>query len=149
MPFLINGIVTVKKGVNGITKISQNGDSSKPVSVYAKGRTDNPVLSSAGLKCNIKDFSLDISLGLDNLGITGSYTNDNLTNSFGLKVDVTQFKVGFEFSTIVSNGQNSSVSNYTNVSVSGVIIVAVLVGIVSGQYDPSVFSSGSPVPAFS
>ncbi len=145
----INWVITVKDGQKSITNISQQGNSSKPVSVYAKGRTDNPVLSSAGLKCNIKDFSLDISLGLDNLGITGSYTNDNLTNSFGLKVDVTQFKVGFEFSTIVSNGQNSSVSNYTNVSVSGVIIVAVLVGIAFGQYDPSVFSSGSPVPAFS
>ena len=115
--------------------------------MYVKGRTDNPVLSSAGLKCNIKDFSVDISLGLDNIGITGSYTNNNLTNSFGLKVDVAQFKVGFEFSSIVSDGQNLSVSDYTNVSISGYVIIVALVVLATGQAPDPSFTT-SPVPAF-
>ena len=147
VPNPINYVVSVKKGTNSTTTISEQGDISKPVSVYVKGRTDNPVLSSAGLKCNIKDFSVDISLGLDNIGITGSYTNDNLTNSFGLKVDVTQFKVGFEFSSIVSDGQNLSVSDYTNVSISGYVIIVALVVLATGQAPDPSFTT-SPVPAF-
>ncbi len=147
VPNPINYVVSVKKGTNSTTTISEQGDISKPVSVYVKGRTDNPVLSSAGLKCNIKDFSVDISLGLDNIGITGSYTNNNLTNSFGLKVDVTQFKVGFEFSSIVSDGQNLSVSDYTNVSISGYVIIVALVVLATGQAPDPSFTT-SPVPAF-
>ena len=83
----------------------------------------------------------------DILVITGSYTNDNLTNSFGLKVDVTQFKVGFEFSSIVSDGQNLSVSDYTNVSISGYVIIVALVVLATGQAPDPSFTT-SPVPAF-
>ena len=70
--------ITVKLGTKTTQTISKHGNSSKPISVYAKGNAEHPIKSSsAGIKINIAKFTLDISMGLDNIGISGSLSNGN------------------------------------------------------------------------
>ena len=88
------------------------------------------------IKINIAKFTLDISMGLDNIGISGSLSNGNTTNSFGLKANLSELKVGFEGSTAVK-WDNNTETTYTNVSVSGWAIAAAYVFITTGQSMPS------------
>ena len=129
--------ITVKLGTKTTQTISKHGNSSKPISVYAKGNAEHPIKSSsAGIKINIAKFTLDISMGLDNIGISGSLSNGNTTNSFGLKANLSELKVGFEGSTAVK-WDNNTETTYTNVSVSGWAIAAAYVFITTGQSMPS------------
>ena len=129
--------ITVKLGTKTTQTISKHGNSSKPISVYAKGNAEHPIKSSsAGIKINIAKFTFDISMGLDNIGISGSLSNGNTTNSFGLKANLSELKVGFEGSTAVK-WDNNTETTYTNVSVSGWAIAAAYVFITTGQSMPS------------
>jgi len=129
--------ITVKLGTKTTQTISKHGNSSKPISVYAKGNAEHPIKSSsAGIKINIAKFTLDISMGLDNIGISGLLSNGNTTNSFGLKANLSELKVGFEGSTAVK-WDNNTETTYTNVSVSGWAIAAAYVFITTGQSMPS------------
>ena len=125
--------ITAKTGTKTTQTISKHGNSSKPVSVYAEHDAIHPIKSSsAGLKINISNFILDISLGLDNIGVSGSLVNGNTTNSFGLRANLSELKVGFEGSSAVQ-WDNTTETTYTNVSVSGWSIAAVCMFITTGQ----------------
>ena len=113
-PLPITSKTTVKSG----KIVAKSGDSSKPISVYAIGSVENPLTSSAGLKINISSFTLKISLGLTNLGISGSVRNGDVTKSYGIKADIVGLKVGFEESSIVWDG-NNSVTTTTDFYISG------------------------------
>ena len=129
--------VTAKTGSKTKTTIYKKGNSSKPISVYAKGRSDDWLRSSAGLKVNINKLTVNLSLGLDDFGISGSYTNENAINTFGIKIDVTQLKIGFEYENSVKLNDNSYESFYSNISVTGWFLLAtycVLVGQDASQF---------------
>lgn len=117
--------------------VSKHGNSSKPLSVYAKRDAEHPIKSSsAGLKFNISKVTLDISIGLDNIGISGSIIDGNTTNSIAIKANISELKVGFEGSTAIK-WDNTTETVYTNVSVSGWAIVAAYVLATTGQSMPS------------
>ena len=129
--------ITVKSGTKTTTSISNYGDSSKPISVYANCDAEHPIKSStAGIKINISNFTLDISLGLSNIGISGSIRNGNNTDSFGFKANLSEFKVGFEGSSSIK-WDNTTETAYTNVNISGWIIAAAFAAVTTGQYIPS------------
>ena len=113
---------------------SQRSKSSSIITFYAQGRIDDPILSSAGIRLNIFDFSLDISLGLDNTGITGSYTKDNEISSFALRADIMKFKVGFESKQTFFVDNYISKSSYIKADVSGLFLLLVY-EFVNGQGD--------------
>ena len=138
----VNLFVTVKKGTKENKTLSSRGNSSKPISVYAQGRSDNPLLSSAGLKINIASFTLNVSLGLDNIGISGSVKNGKATNTFGLSADLSQLKIGFESSTTVKWDNDTNVTDYINASVTAWGIAALYILVTTGEWVPS------PQPAF-
>ena len=73
----------------------------------------------------------------DNIGISGSVKDGDTTNSFSIKADLSQLKVGFEGSTTVKWDENTNITSYTNASVSGWAIVAVYILIQTGQWIPS------------
>ncbi|MFR8011646.1 MAG: RHS repeat-associated core domain-containing protein [Clostridia bacterium] len=129
--------ITAKTGIKITQKVSEHGNSSKPVSVRAERDAVHPIKSSsAGIKINISNFILDISLGLDNIGISGSLVNENTTNSFGLKVNLSELKVGFEGSSAVK-WDNTTETTYTNASINGWTIAAAYVLVTTGQQMPS------------
>ncbi len=126
--------ITVKTGTKTTQTISKHGDSSKPISVYANKDTQHPIKSSsAGININIIDFTLDLSLGLDDIGISGSLTNGNSTNSLGIKLNLSELKVGFEGSTAIQ-WDNTTETAYTNASINGWAIVAAYILVTKGQY---------------
>ena len=108
-----------------------------PVSVYANLDAQNPVISSsAGININISDFTLDFSVGFDDIGIAGSLVNGNTTDSFGVKLNLSEFKVGLEGSRAIQ-WDNTVETTYLNVSGSGWAIIAAYVFVTTGQLVPS------------
>ena len=95
--------VTLSSGTQITQTISEYGDSSKPISVYANKNSQHPFKSStAGANINIGSFTLDLSLGFDNIGISGSLANGDTSSSFGLRLNLAEFKIGFESSTSIT-----------------------------------------------
>lgn len=136
-PIVANLFVTVKTGTRSSKTLTSKGNSSKPISVYAQGRSDNPALSSVGVKFNLVDLSLNISLGLDNIGITGSIKNGDTTNSFAVTADISQFKIGAEASSTIQWDENYSASSYTNASITLTGIIAAYCFATTGQVVPA------------
>ena len=125
--------VTVKQGIILSRTIEKYGDASKLFSVYANKDVDHPIISSTvGAKVNVSDFTLDLSLGLDNIGFSGSLTRDNATSSIGVRLNLAEFKAGIEVSQDVQFG-NTTQTIYTNYSVSGWTILAAAAAILTGQ----------------
>lgn len=126
----------METGTSTTEVVTQKGNSSKPISVYAQGETTHPIKSSSvGLKINISNLTLDGSFGLDNTGLFASYTTGNQINSLGLRVDFSNVKVGIEFSTAIQ-WDSTTQTNYANVSVSGWWILATYLAATSGQSMP-------------
>lgn len=114
--------------------VSKSGDSTKPISVYAKRDLEQPVKSSsAGIKINIAKFTLNVSLGLDDIGISGSVLDGNTSSSFGLKANISELKVGFESSSSIS-WDNNTETQYTNASINGWYILAALAFVETGEF---------------
>ena len=125
--------ITVKTGTKTTQTVSKHGNSSKPISVYANNDAQHPIKSSSvGININIVDFTLDLSIGLDDIGISGSLANGNTTNSFGVKLNLSELKVGFEGSTAIQ-WDNTTETTYTNVSFSGWAIAEAYILIATGQ----------------
>ena len=126
--------ITVKTGTKTTQTISKHGDSSKPISVYANKDAQHPIKSSsAGININIVNFTLDLSVGFDDIGISGSLTNGNTTNNFGVKLNLSELKIGFEGSTAIQ-WDNTTETAYTNASISGWAIAAAYILATTGQY---------------
>ena len=115
--------ITAECGTTTSKTISSRGDSSKPISVYANRSIDNPVKSSSvGLKINIFDFTLNISLGLDNTSISFSAKNGDSTSKCGVRANFSKLKVGIDSSTTVKWDNDVAETVYSNASVSGYAI---------------------------
>ena len=129
--------IVVETGTCITKTITQRGDSSKPVSVYAEGDITDPLgSSSAGIKFNVSNFTLDGSVALDNIGISGSWTSENRTNSLGISANLSEFKIGFEYSTAIQWDKTTHTTNYTNVSVSGWWLLAAYLAVMTGEIAP-------------
>lgn len=145
IPSPLNLLISIKQGTKTTNTIREYGDTSKLFSLYAVGRSDNYLLSSVGIQANIYRYNLDLSLGLDDTGISGSYTIGNRTRTLGIVLNPSQFKVGFDFSNTVTSGNKfgGNITHYTNVSISALGIVAVYKILASGQWDIPLASQGA------
>jgi len=139
-------VFTVKSGTSTTVTGSSYGDSSKLFSVYAQGRGDNLLLSSAGVKVNVNKSTFTWSLGLDNMGL--SYTNrtDDFGYSYGFVVDFTQLKIGYENATIAWH-DDVMVREYTNYSFTANGIFMIYALLTSGQYVPQSGPQPHPQPS--
>ena len=131
--------ITAETGTRTKKTVSKHGDSSKPVSVYSNLNSNNPLLSSAGLKINISDFTFNINLALDNIGVYGSIADGDRTDSFGIRANLSEFKVGIEGVSAVKWDNDITQETYTNVSVSGGFLIAACM----------LATTGLPVPPLS
>jgi len=127
--------ITITAGTQTTQTVSEHGDSSKPVSVYVDYDAANPITSSAGAYINISDFTLDYKLGLDNIGLYGSLTNADKTTNFGLRRNLSEFKIGFEYSESIQ-WDNTADTAYTNISINGWAIIAAYYYLTTGYYEP-------------
>lgn len=129
--------ITFKTG-NKVTRTTYStGDSSKPVSVYAVGSLDDQVFSSsAGLKLNYPNLTVKFNLAVDNIGIYGSVSKNNVTDSFGLRVNITQLKIGINSSSSVTL-DNDTYTDYWDFDVSGWLIACAYLLVTEGVAEPS------------
>ena len=140
------GIFSIKSGSKSTKTTYSSGDSSKPISVYSRISIDDPIKSSfVGLKLNISDFTIDLSLGLDNLGISGSLRNGNTTNSLGLKANLTELSIGFEqsISTLLEDITEAFINS---IFLDLWFVLTIIVLVFSGGNVQLQSSSPSPVP---
>ena len=129
--------ITVKVGSKITQTVYKSNNYSKSVTAYIDSDIMAPMSSTAGLKVNFENVSLKINVGLDDIGIYGSFTKGNTTNSLGLKVNVSELKVGFECSTSVEWDKYNTETSYANVSVSGWALAMLYCFVTTGQPAPS------------
>ena len=134
--------ITIKTGIKENTVLNKRGSSSKPILVYAKKRADNITLSSVGMKVKMKKFTLNTSLGIDDIAISGSLKLMEATHSFGINSDLTQLKLGFEYSSTYTTikwdtNLTENTTSYINVSASGWSVVAAYIYLTHGHWVPS------------
>ena len=116
--------ITAATGTQINEVIKKRGDSSKPVSVYADKNINDPAFSSAGINININSFTLNLSVGLDNIGVYGAVTEGDVTNSLGLRLNLSKIQIGIENST-ARNYDGKTKVGYTNISVSGWFVLLI------------------------
>ena len=105
------------------------GDSSKLFSVYANCESTNMIASSsAGLKINVGKFTLKISLGLDNIGVSGSFNDESAISEFGLQADLTKLRIEGKYSVT-----QDTTTTYSKGGVDGRFIAAIAFAVQTGD----------------
>ena len=113
-------IIDIESGTERSIVKHSSGNSSKPVSVYAEARADDFTCSSAGLCINISNMAVDVSLGLDNTGVTFGYDRGNGSSwSSGWSLNLKALEFGMEHKETVSKNDSESASTYVNISFTG------------------------------
>ncbi|MBE6880614.1 MAG: RHS repeat-associated core domain-containing protein [Ruminococcaceae bacterium] len=136
---ITRAFITVKSGSSVNETIASVGDSSKPISVYAEGRVDSPLESSAGLKFNLFGCSLNISLGLGRTGVGLTVPNGEQTQTHFIGADLAELKLGYEVSVtkpIDSNKINVEKLDFTSVGITGRSIAALIMAYYTGTSGP-------------
>lgn len=135
--------ITFKTGSRTTKTIEEDGDSSKPISVYHNNNI--PVKSSSvGLKINIQNVTINFSIGWDNTGITASYKDGDTTYAAGLKLNISEFTLGVEGS-VTHWDREPPLTEYTNISLNASILVYAYLSS-AGQINSA--PSGAQNPAY-
>lgn len=126
-------IIPITTGMYTTETITQHGNASKPISVYANHAVENPIFSSsAGINAMINGLKLNVGLAMDDIGISGAIVDGNTTSAIRLKFELSDWgKIGVEISNSVTNG-NITDTTYTNVSINGVQAALVYVACMLG-----------------
>ena len=139
-PEPFNAVVSQKTGRKEKKVVSKHGDTSKTISVYAEERADNIIFSSAGIKINFCDFTIQANLSVENLGVSLLKKNGE---SYSFYRDFSQTSFGFEYSQVtVDWDEGTSIIDYSNVEISFLTVIFALVGCSS----PS--GTVNPLPAY-
>ena len=126
--------ITVKTGTKENTVISKKGNSSKLITVYNEKDIVHPIKSSTiGAKLNIGNFSLNLGFGFDNSAISGSLKHGKNTDSLGLRVNLSELKIGAEYSTEIEWDKKNSETIYGNTDVNGWFLVWLYSFVTAGQ----------------
>ena len=129
----LSGFITLKTGAKTITKYYSSSGTKKPVSVYGKLRADKMGLSSGGVKINIKKLSFNMSLGLDDMGLSVSHTDEDVTNIYGVKINASELKIGFDVETATKIDDFHTNVAYTNASITFIGLFALYAFATTGQ----------------
>ena len=88
--------ISIKMGNKTTDLHSSSGNPSKPMIVFAQYRLDNPLASSAGYRFNLGDASYTRSIGLTNLGMSGSHKYGSDSYSISYSANLCTGKIGVE-----------------------------------------------------
>lgn len=130
--------VFLKTGSTISTVKSRKGTSSKPISVYANGVSNNPLASTAGIKINIAKYSFDIGIGLTDTSLKFSISKGDITTSSALKIDITKLQIGFEMEVETKIDTDIYSSGYANASVNAGFLGAMYMLFNTGNLNSSV-----------
>ena len=128
--------VSLNGGARIYETFSEIGDSSKPISVYAIERIDNPMASAAGIKINGAFLTIKINFAADDTGIYFIARSGETSSSLGLRIDWTHVKIGIESEYTNQNNGIVQVSDFANLSVSGLLLFYLYVVSSGGALQP-------------
>ncbi len=123
---------TIAVGNRNTFTLLRQGDTSNPLTIYFNQRSDNQLLSSAGIKASVGNLSANFSVGLDNIGVTASNTNDDVTSYFSAKVDLTKLTIGIEWGITGPEIGGVTETSYYNVGVTPQNVLAILAAAFGG-----------------
>ena len=105
--------------------ISSKGDSTKLTSVYAVLDVGDLFSSSAGIKLNIYNCTVDVKLSVRDLGVSFYFKDDEYTYGSGLSADLVGFDlVGYGFRSTQDEDKRETIKYST--SVDGRLLLAVV-----------------------
>ena len=130
-------VATIKSGVKEDGTLVSVGDSSKPISVYAKQNVTHPIKSSsAGAKINVGDVAtLQGAVSLDNTSVSGAIHFGDTTYSLALKLNISALELGIEGSSTVKNQSGTRTTQYGSFNITGVGALMLVLAAMGG--DPS------------
>jgi len=138
------GLFSIKTGTTNNTTIQNHGNSGKPISVYSNSVANKPISSTVGLKINLHKTTIQLNLGLSNIGITTNYKDGNLTSSSSLSLSLSEAKLKLINSTTQQLTKDHNVTVYGGGSANGDFAGTVFLFYASLQGVPS--SPSVPVP---
>ena len=133
--------ITAQSGSSTTTTLSSSGNSSKLYSVSGTLETGGEgKLPSASAELSVLDIGLVYSIGADDWGISMSNKFGSMSSSFGLRINLSEVKVGLEGSLSSSKG-NSTDTSYINVSANGALVVGIVAVVLMPQFAPAALQS--------
>lgn len=143
--------ITQKTGVTEKSVNQRTGQSSKSVTASYSHVINDPMRSTASVKIQLNSFDLKLTVGLTDISIMGSHTSDNVTNSLGYILNLSELKFGAEHRITQQWDTNHSTTVYTNASLNGWSIMALYMFYYTGTYNsPEAcygYGQGVPCPA--
>ena len=87
-----------------------------------------------GIEFNINDTTIGVSIGTDNIGVGISAINGDNVASAAFKLNLSELKLGLEFSSSSPSAWDSGIStDYTFVGVNGMSIMTAYLFLQTGQ----------------
>ena len=123
----ILGILNATQGFRETITVGSSGSSNGAYIAYFNQRLDNLLKSSGGIKIGGPDINISVNIGFENLGITGSIRDGNVTSYYSIVANISKLSVGYEFGTTVQMVDGITMTEYTNVSISGPQALAAVV----------------------
>ena len=143
--------ITQKTGVTEKSVNQRTGQSSKSVTASYSHVINDPMRSTASVKIQLNSFDLKLTVGLTDISIMGSHTSDNVTNSLGYILNLSELKIGAEHRITQQWDTDHSTTVYTNASLNGWSIMALYMFYYTGTYNsPEAcygYGQGVPCPA--
>ena len=143
--------ITQKTGVTEKSVNKRTGQSSKSVTASYSHVINDPMRSTASVKIQLNSFDLKLTVGLTDISIMGSHTSDNVTNSLGYILNLSELKIGAEHRITQQWDTDHSTTVYTNASLNGWSIMALYMFYYTGTYNsPEAcygYGQGVPCPA--
>ena len=115
--------------------VSNSGEYQKPIVAYAESdvEADNAEYD-CGIEFNINDTTIGVSIGTDNIGVGISAINGDNVASAAFKLNLSELKLGLEFSSSSPSAWDSGIStDYTFVGVNGMSIMTAYLFLQTGQ----------------
>lgn len=108
--------IQVTYGARETITVEKSGDPST-FAAYVTHDMLNPTKSStAGLSVSIGGHEVKAHSGWDNLGMTGSYTNGNVTHTSSLKINLAELSIVYEAS-VTETIDGTATTDYANIKV--------------------------------
>ena len=128
LPSWLCFLVSIKYGMTTTSTHASMGNTNAIMSVYAVGREDNYLLSSAGAIFNAGDNSLKLNLSMDNISFSFIERSNGSEFAGAIVLDIVNLKIGIEGSCTspTLGAPNVTHTEYVNASFSGATVVGLI-----------------------
>ena len=128
--------IVITSGSTTTTMMYENNNSNSIVGYSDSTQNGRTIASTMGVKINKSKIAVDLSIGLENTGVSISYAGKNTTKAIGLQLNMNELKFGLEYSSTIQWDADITNTTFTNVSISAVGVVMAY-ALATGYYAPA------------